>query len=515
MSWEKEAGEIHHKRELALKQGGDAAIEKQHSKGRLTIRERIDALIDPGSFDEVGRGAGAAIRGENGELLDFEPANFVLGFGKIDGRRVVVGGEDFTMKGGSPSPAGLRKSIFTEDLALQYKVPLVRLHEGAGGSVGGTGGPNLPGPVFARSRFKSVAQCMASVPVATAAMGAVAGLPAGRLVSSHFSVMSKSTAQILTAGPAVVERAMGEKVTKDELGGFKVHTKNGTVDNAAEDETDCTQQIRRFLSYMPENVWSLAPVTSCDDPVDRKEEKLIDIVPRERRRAFDMRKALSLILDEGSFFELGKGYGRSQITGLARLNGQPVGVWANDGKFLAGSMTADGAQKARRFMEMCETFTLPIISFVDEPGFMIGSKAEREATIRYGANAVLTAALTRVPWASVMVRRSFGVAQAAHYGPEGFVLAWPSAESGPLPVEGGVAVAFRREIAAAPDPEARRKELEEQLAARQSPFPRGEAFSVHELIDPRETRPELCRWIDRIQPLLPDLLGPTGFSVRP
>ena len=515
MSWEKEAGEIHRKRALALKQGGDAAIEKQHGKGRLTIRERIDALLDPGSFDEVGRGAGAAIRDETGELIDFEPANFVLGFGKIEGRRVVVGGEDFTMKGGSPSPAGLRKSIFTEDLALQYKVPLVRLHEGAGGSVGGTGGPSLPGPVFARSRFKSVAQCMASVPVATAAMGAVAGLPAGRLVSSHFSVMSKSTAQVLTAGPAVVERAMGEKLSKDELGGHQVHTKNGTVDNAAEDEADCTQQIRKFLSYLPDNVWSLAPVTACDDPVDRKEEALIDIVPRERRRAFDMRKALKMIVDDASFFEIGKGYGRSQITGLARLNGQPVGIWANDGNFLAGSMTADGAQKARRFMEMCETFTLPIISFVDEPGFMIGSKAEREATIRHGANAVLTAALTTVPWASVMVRRSFGVAQAAHYGPEGFVLAWPSAESGPLPVEGGVAVAFRREIAAAPDPEAKRKELEEMLAARQSPFPRGEAFSVHELIDPRETRPELCRWVDRIQPLLPDLLGPAGFPVRP
>ncbi|MEM6534639.1 MAG: carboxyl transferase domain-containing protein, partial [Pseudomonadota bacterium] len=158
---------------------------------------------------------------------------------------------------------------------------------------------------------------------------------------------------------------------------------------------------------------------------------------------------------------------------------------------------------------------LPIVSFVDEPGFMIGSKAEKEATIRHGANAVLTAALTNVPWASVMVRRSFGVAQAAHYGPEAFVLAWPSAESGPLPVEGGVAVAFHREIAAAEDPDAKRRELEEMLAARQSPFPRAEAFSVHDLIDPAETRPMLCRWIDRIQPLLPPLLGPSSFSLRP
>ncbi len=515
MSWEAETEEIRKRREIALQQGGEAAIAKQHGKGRLTVRERIALLLDEGSFDEIGMGAGGSERGDNGELIDFTPGNFVLGFGKVDGRRVIVGGEDFTIKGGSPSPAGLRKSVYTEDLAVQYKVPLVRLHEGAGGSVGGSGGPSLPGPVFAPSRFKSVAIAMATVPVATAAMGAVAGLPAGRLVSSHFSVMSKSTAQILTAGPAVVERAMGEKKTKDELGGAQVHTKNGTVDNGGEDEPDAIAQIKTFLSYMPDNIWSLAPTGPQDDPVDRQEEKLIDIVPRERRKAFDMRRTLKLIVDQDSFFEIGRGYGRSQITGLARLNGQTVGVWANDGKFLAGSMTADGAQKARRFMEMCETFSLPIVSFVDEPGFMIGSKAEQEATIRHGANAVLTAALTSVPWASVMVRRSFGVAQAAHYGPEGYVLAWPSAESGPLPVEGGVAVAFHREIAAAPDPEAKRKELEDMLAARQSPFPRGEALSVHELIDPRETRPMLCRWIDRVQPLLPDLLGPTGFSVRP
>ncbi|MEM9669458.1 MAG: carboxyl transferase domain-containing protein [Pseudomonadota bacterium] len=517
MSWEAEAEEIRRRKELALAQGGEASVARQHEKGRLTIRERIDLLLDEGSFDEVGPAAGAAERGDNGALLSFDPANFILGFGRINGQRVVVGGEDFTMKGGSPSPAGLRKSVYTEDLALQYKLPLVRLHEGAGGSVGGTGGKgqSLPGPVFATPRFKSVAECMARVPVATAALGAVAGLPAARLVSSHFSVMSKSTAQVLTAGPAVVERAMGEKKTKDELGGWKVHTKNGTVDNGGEDEADCLAQIRRFLSYMPSNVDTLAPVTSTDDPVDRTEEALIDIVPRERRRAFDMRSVLKLVLDQDSFFEMGAGYGRSQIVGLARLNGQPVGIWANNCKFLAGSMTADGAQKARRFMELCEVFSLPIISFIDEPGFMIGSQAEHEATIRHGANAVLTASLTTVPWASILVRRSFGVAQAAHYGPGGLVLAWPSGESGPLPVEGGVAVAFHREIAAAEDPDARRKELEEAFAARQSPFPRAEALSVHDLIDPRQTRPELCRWIDRVQPLLPDLLGPSHFAIRP
>jgi len=515
MTWDDDVRKIFKRRELAKAQGGEKAIAAQHRKGRLTIRERIDALLDDDSFEELGIGAGDAEVGPDGELLEFSPANFILGFGKIDGRLCVVGGEDFTLRGGSPSEAGLRKSVYTEELAVKYRVPLIRLHEGAGGSVGKSKTKKLSAPVFQPPRFRSVAQAMASVPVATAALGAVAGLPAARLVASHFSVMSRSTAQVLIAGPAVVERAIGEKKTKDELGGAEVHTRNGTVDNASEDERDALAQIRRFLTYLPGNVWELAPSVACDDPVDRQEEALLDIIPRDRRRVFDMRRLLTLVLDQETFFEMGRGYGRGQITGLARMNGQTVGVWANDGRYLAGAMTADGAHKARRFIELCETFHLPILSFVDEPGFMIGSKAEGEATIRHGAGTVLTAAMSTVPWASIMVRRSFGVAQAAHYGPDGYVLAWPSAETGPLPVEGGVAVAYHREIAQAEDPDARRRELEEQLAAKQSPFPRAEAFSVHELIDPRETRPMLCRWIDRVQPLLPQLLGESRFTARP
>ena len=517
MTWKIEADEIAFRQKMALKQGGEIQIDRQHGKGKLTIRERINSLLDENSFEEIGPIAGNPNYDQDGNLVSLDPANFVLGFGKISGRRVVVGGEDFTLKGGSPSPSGLRKSVYAEDLALEYKVPLVRLHEGSGGSVGGSTGKSisLPEPVNATPRFRSIAESMANVPVATAALGSVAGLPAGRLVASHFSVMSKSTAQILTAGPAVVARAMGEQKTKEELGGWKVHTRNGTVDNGAEDEQACFSQIIKFLSYMPSNVNELPPVIDCSDPSNRTEEMLLGIVPRDRRKSFEMRQIIELVLDKNSFFEMGHGYGRSQIVGLARLLGQPVGVWANDCKHLAGSMTANGAHKARRFMELCETFSLPIISFVDEPGFMIGTKAETEATIRHGTSAVLTAAMTTVPWASIMVRRSFGVAQAAHYGSNAFVLAWPSAESGALPVEGGVAVAFHREIAAASDPEAKRKELEEEFSKRQSPFLRAEAFAVHNLIDPRSTRPELCKWINRIQPLLPSLLGCARFYIRP
>ena len=517
MNWRSEIEDIKNVRALALEQGGTENVDRQHAKGRLTVRERIQSLLDPDTFQEVGPAAGASERDKNGQLISFTPANFILGFGKIDGRTCVVSGEDFTVKGGSPNAAGLRKSIYAEHLACRHRVPLIRLHEGGGGSVGGTasGKTTVGTPVYEPHRFRSVAEAMATVPVATAALGPVAGLPAARLVAAHLSVMARENAQVLIAGPAVVERALGERVTKEELGGAKVHTTNGVIDNVADDETHAFAQIRAFLGYLPANVWELPPVTVSNDTPDREELELRDIIPRDRRKLYNVRTLLSYILDHESFFEIGPDYGRGQITGLARLNGQPVGIWANNCRYLAGAMTALGARKARRFIEFCETFHLPIVCLVDEPGFMIGSAAEKEGTIRDGTATVLTASLSTVPWASVVVRRSFGVAQAAHYGQDAYVLAWPSAEMGPLPVEGGVAVAYHREIAAAPDPEARRAELEKQLSAGQSPMPRSESFSLHDIIDPAETRSRLCDWIDWIQPLLPELLGPKSFPIRP
>ncbi len=515
MSWEKEVNDIQEKRARAKELGGEAGVSRQHNAGRLTIRERIDELLDQNSFHEMGEGAGATERNNDGSIKEFSPANFVLGFGNINERRCVVGGEDFTLRGGSPNEAGLRKSIYAEELACQYRVPLIRIHEGGGGSVAGAGGKTVGSPVYSLPRFQSVARAMATVPVATAAMGPVAGLPASRLVASHFSVMTSKTAQVLIAGPAVVERALHEQKTKEELGGAKVHTKNGVVDNIAKDEADALAQVRRFLDYLPQNIWELPARREPTDDPNRSDEELLSLIPRDRRHIFDARQMLASILDKDSFFEMTRNFGRGQITGLARMNGQSVGVIANDGRYYAGAMTAAGAQKVRRFVEMCQTFHLPIISFVDEPGFMIGSESERLATIRYGTATVLTVADCQVPWASVVVRKSFGVAQGAHYGPNAYVLAWPSAEMGALPVEGGVAVAFGREIAAAEDPEARRKELEEMMAARTRPTARAESFSMHELIDPRETRPRLSAWIDWIQPILPGLTGPVNFPVRP
>ncbi|MDB2416587.1 hypothetical protein N9W42_04400 [Pseudomonadales bacterium] len=517
MSWDKEVQELQRRRYLAQQQGGEASIAKQHARGRMTIRERIDVLLDDGSFREHGRATASPVYDDHDELLEFVPANYVVGFGAIEGRRVTVGGEDFTLKGGSPNAAGLRKSVYAEHLAVQYRTPLVRMLEGGGGSVkgGGKKGGTVGDPVYTEPRFKIIADAMGVVPVASAALGAVAGFPAGRLVASHFSVMTEHTAQVLIGGPALVERALGVKMTKEELGGASVHLRSGIVDNLATDDHDALAQIRRFLSYLPSSIWQRTPRYQTDDPVDRQEQALLSIVPRDSNTGFDMRHILQMIFDHGSVFEIGALYGPSQICALATLNGQPVGVLANDCLHYAGAMTAEAAQKYRRFVEMCDTFHLPIVNLIDQPGFMIGPESEAAGTIRYGMAAVAAAAQSTVPWAVIQVHKGFGVATAAHYAPGAYILAWPSVESGPLPVEGGVAVAFHREIAAAADPEAKRRELEDRLREARSPFPRAESFAVHELIDPRETRPVLCEWIEWIQPQLETLTGPTQFPARP
>ena len=517
MSWHKEASDIELRRQLSKQQGGEESIANQLSMGRLTIRERIDELVCDGSFEEHGEGAGFAEKDESGAITDFTPANYVIGFGDVDGRRVALGGEDFTLKGGSPNGAGLRKSVYAEELAVQFKVPLIRMLEGGGGSVAGSGPrPTTVGsPVYVEPRFKIIAEAMNTVPVVSAAMGPVAGFPAGRLVASHFSVMVKETSQVMVGGPALVERALGVGLSKEELGGWKVHTRSGIVDNAAASESDALAQVRRFLSYLPQNVWQLSARQKTEDDPDRADEALIDIVPRDGRVPFEMRDLIRHVVDIDSFFEIAPDYGHGQVIGLARLDGAAVGVIANDCRHFAGAMTADGSQKAKRLMELCDMFHLPIVNFMDEPGFMIGPEAENSACIRYGMSAVAAAVQSTVPWANIAIHKSFGVASAAHFAPNTYKLAWPSWEMGALPVEGGVAVAFHKEIASAKDPAAKRRELEEKLMQNRSPFPMMESFAVHELIDPRQTRSKLCRWVRWVEPMLEELKGPVTWGMRP
>jgi acetyl-CoA carboxylase carboxyltransferase component len=330
--------------------------------------------------------------------------------------------------------------------------------------------------------------------------------------------MVRGISQLFVAGPPVVRRALGTDVDKETLGGSHIHAHgSGAVDNEATSEADALQQLRCFLSYLPASVWQAPPITASEDDPERREAALLSLVPRDRRQPYDVRKLLALVLDRGSIFEIGRHFGRPLLTALARIDGHPVGVMANDPRQLAGSINADGADKMVRFIDLCDTFGLPVVNFVDNPGFLIGVEAEKRGTIRHGVRALTAVYQATVPWVSIIIRKVFGVAGAGHGAHHRLNLryAWPSAEWGSLPIEGGVEAAYRREIEAADDPDARRAELEAELDSMRSPFPTAEVFGIEEIIDPRETRPLLVDWVRCARPIVESQLGPKGRGFRP
>ena len=520
MSWEPELEELCRREELARLMGGEERVARQHAAGRLTVRERLERLFDPDSFHETGAIAGKGDYGADGELEDFLPANMLIGQGRIDGRRAVVQGDDFTVRGGAADAAIWQKMVYAERMAHDLRLPLVRLVDGTGGggsvksleSMGFTYVPFVPG-------FELTVANLSRVPVAAAALGPVAGLGAARVVASHFSVIVRDSAQLFVAGPPVVAAAMGESPDKEELGGSRAQARAGAVDNVAADEDDALDQVRRFLSYLPGSAWEAPPVVEVSDPADRLEEELLSIVPRDRRHPYGVRRILELVMDAGSVFEMGGGFGRSAVTSFARLRGRPVGVIASDPKHYGGGLTADASEKLTRFVDLCDQFRLPLVNLVDQPGFVIGTEAERRGTIRRGTRAMFSIYHASVPAVSVLVRKVFGVAGAAHGNHSRLNLryAWPSGDWGSLPIEGGIEAAYRRDLEAAEDPAALREEIRERLDAVRSPFRTAERFGVEEIIDPRDTRPLLCDWAERAHELVAMEvgLGPKGRGLRP
>ncbi len=520
MSWESAVDELRRRREWAEEQGGVANVERQHAQDRLTVRERIAGLIDSGSFQEVGKLTGAE-EYDGTTLNHVTPAPYVMGLGKVDGRPVAIGGEDFTVRGGTTASLDKRKGGqggFVEDLAHGYRIPLINLIDGAGGSV--TSAKRRGHTVFPGvDSFDRSIDLMGEVPVVSAVLGSAAGGPAGRAMLSHFSVMVRDSSQIFAAGPAVVQRSLGQVISKEDLGGPHVAVdKAGAIDNVADSEDECFALVRRFLSYMPQNVWELPPVVDCDDPVDRCEDKLLSIVPEQRRRAYNMRQLIELVVDTDSVFEMQPSFGKALITCFARLNGHPVGIVANNPMVYGGAMDGPAARKQVRFMELCDMFRIPLVFLVDVPGFMVGLQAEEAGVLRDGMRAVYVASQVTVPVVTLVIRKCYGMAGMATCHKRGleFRIAWPSAEWGSLPVEGGVAVAYRREIANAEDPKQRELELEEELRTYGSPMRTAAAFGVEDIIDPRETRPYLCQFIELARTRLKTELGPKlKAGVRP
>ena len=498
MSWEKEIEHLRHREALAEKMGGEEKLARQHNQGKLDARERLRRLVDPDSFREIGKIAGKSLYDSDGALVEFSPSNFIFGRANIDGRPVVASADDFTVRGGAADAALHRKFVQCEKMAHTLGLPLIRMIDGTGGGgsvktledTGYTYVPMTPG-------WSDIVKNLESVPVVALALGPTAGLGAARTVASHYSIMVKGVSQLFAAGP-VVAAQIGEELTKEALGGSDIHTRNGVVDEEVASEDEAFAAARRFLSYLPSSVGKHPARATCTDPVDRREESLLSIVPREDKMVYSMRSVLDAVFDTGSVFEMGKRWGRAAITAFARLDGWPVAVLASDPTYLGGSWEALTSQKVKRFVEMAELFKLPVVHLVDNPGFMVGLEAERTGTIRYGVEAMNAVYKATVPWASVIIRRAYGIAGSAMSNGEAFQyrFAWPSGDWGSLPIAGGLEAAYKSEIAAADDPAAKLAEIKGRLDAVTSPFRTVEKFNVEDIIDPRDTRPLLCEFAE-------------------
>ncbi|KAG6918203.1 hypothetical protein DXG01_015992 [Tephrocybe rancida] len=529
-SWEGPLSQLAEQKHLVQRPNlHDPGYIRQKANNKLWVRERLVALLDQNSFLEVGSVTGKPVYDdESGTLKSFIPANSVTGFGRINGRKVFVTADDFSVRGGHADGGIQMKAPYGELLARKSRVPLVRkFHQHRQSSfayilyrygywmvlvvagvlqlvclavrrsheleltlfldltMGATYIPGMAG--LGRSM-----DTMAVVPVASALLGPVVGLAAAKAVLGHFNVMVKGLSQVFVtvklsplsdtlyklfaAGPPVVKQATFEDLSKEALGGWEIHAQNGTVDNIADSEVDAFRQIASFLSYLPSSIFALPPVVESLDPPTRREEELFSIIPRQRARPYDVRRLIRLVVDASgpiddpnpsTFFEIGKTWGRCIVTGFARLAGRPVGVLTSDCLVNGGAIDALGSQKSARFATLCDHFGLPLLNLVDLPGFAIGSIAERAATIRHGASAMSALYNATVPIYTVIIRRAFGVAGGVFADPEdgtGTRVAWPSGDWGSLPLEGGIEAAYKRRLDAAESAEAREELMTDLLS---------------------------------------------------
>lgn len=519
MSWKSHIEELRARERLAEQMGGEERVARQRGMGKLTVRERVAFLADPGSFHEVGKIAGKAGYGPDEEIAEFLPATMVFGRGTLNGRPAVILGDDFTVRGGASDASIAGKMLMAEQMANEYGMPIVRMIDGTGG--GGSVKSLETNPrtyIPTTPAWEWLVANMQRAPVVSLALGPCAGLGAGRVAASHFSVMVKGLSQVFVAGPPVA-KAIGEDVDKEGLGGWEINGRNGVVDNVVNSEHEAFTHARRFLSYMPLNSSEAPPVIKPTDDPNRREDFLIDIVPKDGKTPYMPRKIIEAVVDknpEGSgFFEIGALWGRQVVTGLARIDGHPVAIIAGDPFFLDGAWTADACDKVVRMVDLADTFHLPVIHFVDCPGFAVGAKHERAGVTRKGVRAMAAVYQAQTPILPVVIRKAYGLAGSAMFNPTKtrWRYCWPSGDWGSLPMAGGIEAAYKRQLEAAEDPEAELKALYRKFEAMRSPFRTAEAFIAEEIIDPRDTRPLVVEFVHHAYRVLK--AEPRSFGMRP
>jgi acetyl-CoA carboxylase carboxyltransferase component len=489
--------DLHERRARARLGGGEERIARQHDQDKLTARERLGLLIDEGTFTELGIHAGIHYSVRGLEDKDAPADGVITGYGKVDGRLVAVAAYDFTVMAGSMGMSGETKVARLRDLALTKRMPMVWLLDSAGARI-----QEAVGSLFAGSGHLFREEVVASgvIPQVAALMGPCAAGTAYIPGLADFVPMVKGRGSMALAGPHLVRAAVGEDVTQEELGGSRVHCrKSGVGDLEVADDRECIDRIRQYLSFLPSHNEEPAPVRPTDDPVDRMDDELLDVLPESNRKPYDMYEVIRRIVDDGEFFDMKPQWAKTIITGFGRFGGRPAGIVANQPKQLGGILDNDSADKAARFVNLCNAFGIPLVFLMDVPGFMVGTKVEEAGIIRHGAKMLYAVANATVPKVTIVLRKGYGagyyVMNGRAYEPD-LIVAWPSAEISVMGAEGAVEIVFRKQVEAADDPAARKQELIENYRKIIDVYIPARNAMIDDVIDPRETRPTICRALE-------------------
>jgi acetyl-CoA carboxylase carboxyltransferase component len=487
--WKPLVDDLHAREERAHAMGGDELVARQHSMSKLTVRERLDLLLDPGTWVEHGLLADHMDTGLGDRYLAADGA--VTGVGMIDGRRVAVAAYDFTVMAGSMGAVGERKISRLRELAVRQRIPMVWLLDSAGARIQQSTGSTFAG---AGALFREQVAMSGVVPMVAAMLGHCAAGTAYIPALADFVPMVKGTSSMALGGRHLVKAAVGEDVTEEEMGGSAVHTKiSGVADLEVADDRECLDVVRRYLSFFPSHNQEPPPVRASSDPADRRVDELYGIVPTAPRRAYDMRKVIAAIADDGEFLPMKPEWAKNIVTGFGRIGGQPVGFVGNQPMVLGGALDVNAADKAARFVWLCDAFGIPLVFLMDVPGFIVGSAVEKQGIIRHGAKMLFAISEATVPKVSVVMRKAYGAGYFVMNGlayEADWIVAWPTAEISVMGPDGAVNIIYRKQIEAVPEEERAQKRLElaEEIRKTIDPYIAAGHAQVDAVIDPADTR---------------------------
>jgi acetyl-CoA carboxylase carboxyltransferase component len=485
--------DLHARREKAKLGGGEERIAKQHEREKLTARERLALLVDAGTFTEMGIHAQPHFSQRSMEGVEAPADGVITGYGKVDGRLTAIIAYDFTVMAGAMGMTGELKAARLRDLALTKRIPIVWLLDSAGARI-----QEAVGSLFAGSGhlFKEQSVMSGVVPQVAAVMGPCSAGTAYIPGLADFVPMVKGRGSMALAGPHLVRAAVGEDVDSEQLGGSRVHCrKSGVGDLEVGSDEECIESIKSYLSFFPQNCEERPPVIECSDPVDRGDEELLDVIPESNRKPYDMYEVIRRIVDDGYYFDMKPQFAKTLITCFARFGGRPAGIVANQPKQLGGILDNDSADKAARFINLCNAYAIPLVFLQDVPGFMVGTKVEAGGIIRHGAKMLHAVSVATVPKVTVVLRKGYGAGYFVMCG-KGYepdqIVAWPTAEISVMGAEGAVEIVFRKQVEAAEDPAAKKAELIENYRKLIDVYIAARNDLIDDVIDPRETRKVIC-----------------------